>query len=338
MDKIEYLKIYYPDTDNNLIAKELGITEQSVRRLASKNGIRKSDRYIEKQHERLMNAKEESYLAGIPDIKPTNYQINIIVGSILGDGSLTYSKRSRNAYYREHFSAKQSEYRMWKADQLRDIGFKICNGNHLKSISHPLYSSLYKNFYINNAKTVTKENIKMLNEAVGLACLYMDDGTLVVSKSMRKNVTIHPSISLYTLGFTEKENVILRDHLFKTFNVDLYIKKYPDGKGFILTTGKMSEIINFLYIIKPYVSQIESMEYKWNFEKRLQEVYDSDNSVKKKDINDRRFTRYTDSEVETLIKLKKGGTTDKRIAEVVGKSYWGVVWKIRDLRKKGIIQ
>jgi len=117
----------------------------------------------------------------------------------------------------------------------------------------------------------------------------------------------------------------------------LYLKKHPDGKGFILTTGKMSEIINFLYIVKPYVSQIESMEYKWNFEKRLQEIYESDNNVKKKDMSDRRFIRYTDSEIETLIKLKKGGTTDKRIAEIAEKSYWGVVWKIRDLRKKGII-
>ncbi|MDI6602296.1 MAG: hypothetical protein QME46_11075 [Thermoanaerobacteraceae bacterium] len=36
MDKIEYLRIHYPDTDNKVIARALGITEQSVRRLASK--------------------------------------------------------------------------------------------------------------------------------------------------------------------------------------------------------------------------------------------------------------------------------------------------------------
>ncbi|MDI6602295.1 MAG: endonuclease [Thermoanaerobacteraceae bacterium] len=283
-----------------------------------------------------MQAKEESYLAGLPNIMPTNYQISIIVGSILGYGSLTYAKRSRNAYYREHFSAKQTEYRVWKAGELCNVGFKICNGNKLKSISHPIYSELYEKFYINGVKTVTSENIKMPNEVVGLACLYMDDGTLVVSKNMRKNVTINPSVSLYTLEFSEEENNILRDYLYETFNVNLYLKKHPDGKGFMLTTGKISEIINFLDIVKPYVSQIKSMEYKWNFEKRLQKVYESDNNVKKKDMNDRSFVRYTNNEIEKIIQLKKSSVTDKKIAEIVGKSYWGVMWKMRDLRRKSM--
>lgn len=52
-----------------------------------------------------------------------NLERNIIVGSLLGDGSLALYGRSKNAYYREHSCNKQAPYRQWKADKLKKLNF-----------------------------------------------------------------------------------------------------------------------------------------------------------------------------------------------------------------------
>ena len=50
---------------------------------------------------------------------------NIIIGSLLGDGNLALYGRSKNAYYREHGCLKQIPYRLWKAEKLKNLDFKI---------------------------------------------------------------------------------------------------------------------------------------------------------------------------------------------------------------------
>lgn len=107
---LAYLEKYYPGTDTKVICRNLGLSMSAVYTLATRNSIHKSDDYIKSQHVELMKCKEEKYLASIPDVKLTQLEQNIIVGSILGDGSLTFTPRSRNAYYGEHFTLKQKEY------------------------------------------------------------------------------------------------------------------------------------------------------------------------------------------------------------------------------------
>jgi hypothetical protein len=337
MDKLEYLRKFYPNTDNIVLAKHLGISEQSVRRLASKYNIRKSKEYMKKQHELLLKAKETKYLSSIPDLHPTNYQLNIIVGSILGDGNLSYVPRSRNAYYREHFCQEQYEYRLWKCTQLKDLGFKITKNNTLKSISHPIFSDLYGKFYINKKKTITYDNIKLLNEPVGLACLYMDDGTLVISKNNKPNITVNPIITLYTLNFTEEENMILQEHIYKTFNIRFNLKRHPHGKKYILTLGKREEVFNFIDVVKPYVSQVSKMEYKWNIDKRILEESKNDKRINLSNFYSRKFLSYTNEEIDKIIDFKKRSLSDKEIADKLNRTYWGIVWKIRDLKAKNMI-
>ncbi|SNX53123.1 endonuclease [Thermoanaerobacterium sp. RBIITD] len=278
--------------------------------------------------------KEAKYLSLIPNIRPTNYQLNIIVGSILGDGNLSYAPRSRNAYYREHFCQQQYEYRLWKCTQLKDLGFKINKNNTLQSISHPIFSNLYEKFYIDNRKTITYNNIKFLNDAVGLACFYMDDCSLVISKNKKPNITVNPIITLYTLNFYEKENIILQEHIYKTFNVKFNLKEHPDGKKYILTIGKREEVFNFTDIVKPYACQISCMDYKWNIDKRIIEECKKDNRINLSNFYNRKFLSYTNDDISKIIDLKNNGYSDREIANKLNRSYWGIVWKIRDLKKK----
>lgn len=142
----------------------------------------------------LMQAKKDSYERNKKEYYPTIIQQNIIVGSILGDGSLALYGRSKNAYFREHGSEKQKEYRQWKCNQLSSLNFKLDDSGKLHSPSHPIYTNLYNSFYTSEGiKYLSKQSVTLLNHPIGLACLYMDDGSLVIDSSsgLNKNIYSH---------------------------------------------------------------------------------------------------------------------------------------------------
>lgn len=56
-----------------------------------------------------------------------------------------------------------------------------------------------------------------------------------------------------TLNFSEDENILLKNHIKKTFNINMKLKKRKDGKNFLLGINKRDEIIKFINIVKPFV-------------------------------------------------------------------------------------
>ncbi|MEW8959052.1 MAG: endonuclease [Moorella sp. (in: firmicutes)] len=265
-----YLARHYPDTDNKILAAELGITENNLRKLAYRYGIKKSDCYKKELHRKLMQAKEAKYLESLPNIEPNQYELNIIVGSLIGDGCLSFAPRSRQAYYREHFAPSQRDYRLWKADQLKRLGFKITGDNHLRSPSLPTLTRLYQAFYIDNRKCLTSENIKLLTHPVGLACLFMDDGSLVINYSRKKDgFYIFPRLTFYNFAFTAEENELLRRHLEKTFGLNLRLKPFPYGHGYGLDSGRQDTIQKLITLIEPYAKMIPSKAERLDIPRRL---------------------------------------------------------------------
>lgn len=104
----------------------------------------------------------------------TDEERNIIIGSLLGDGSLALYGRSKNAHYREHGCDKQLPYRAWKQNKLSHLEFKLSNSGKLSSPSNDIYTKIYELFYIDRVKTISKNNISLLDKPIGLACLYME--------------------------------------------------------------------------------------------------------------------------------------------------------------------
>lgn len=338
---VDYLKVHYPDAKNKILADKLKIPMWKLKTLASEHKIRKSDQYWEQQHQELMQAKEKKYLAGIPKLSPTELQTNIITGSLLGDGTLSFAPRSRNAYYREHFAEEQLEYRLWKRDTLDNLGFKIMKVCHLRGPSHPFFTELYHLFYRNGEKSLTTENLQLLSHPVGLAYLFLDDGSLVVNYRSNKNsFYLFPRITLYTMSFSEAENILLAQHLKNTFGVEFNIKKVPYGKGFCLDTGKGKNVFKFLELVRPTVNEIPSMSYKVDLERNiarkleeLRHTHGANITVNIRDIT-QESNLYQPSEEERIIALKTTGYTDKRITETLNRNYWGIVDKIRRLREQ----
>ncbi len=273
----------------------------------------------------------------------TEIEQNIIVGSLLGDGSLALYGRSKNAYYREHGCDAQIDYRLWKAKKLCRLDFRIntnCKYAKLCSYSNILFTNLYETFYINGIKTITEDNIKLLSHPIGLACFYMDDGTLVIDSAKRKNgaIYIFPRISLYTLSFSETENIIIKDHLKTTFDINTKLKHRKDGKNTILEINKREDVINFIDIVRPYVAEVNCMKYKIDLKGKFEEKktaleklgWNSINPWKEKVID----KSYSKEDELFILNAKRNGMSDKEIAASLNRSYWGIVDKTRRMRNE----
>ncbi len=341
-----YLSRVYPNTDNTIIAKELGVTESHVRRLASKHGIRKSELYLELQHRDLMKAKKRKYLASIEDITLSSEERNIIVGSLLGDGRIDPGgSRSINSHYKERFSPAQLGYRLWKVGKLKRLNFRLHRSYQIASPSHPIYTELRRIFYVDNVKTVTRANLKLLSDAIGLACLYLDDGSLVINHSNRRGRTINlnPQIAISSHSFTKKENELLQEHLSVNFGVNFYLKKHPDGQGYHLFMGRIEEIKKLLGLITPYVDSINCMSYKLDLEMRLQEKADAlaiknpDCIIKAVDLRQPPGF-YSEEEVIQLLRMRGQGLTISQIAKALNRTSYGITDKIRRLKSEGRLQ
>ena len=339
-DLLSFIKINYPIFNTCYIAKELNISEATIRRMAKRHGIKKDPAYIKAVHESAIAANKKKYEEMYKTYNLTDIQRNIIVGSLLGDGSLALYGRSKNAYYREHGCVKQLGYRQWKQLNLTDLDFIISRKGKLSSPCHPLYTELYRLFYDKGIKRITPDIISMLNHPIGLACLYMDDGTLVIDSSYGKSTKyLFPRISLYTLSFSRFENEMLKEHLLKQFHIPFKLKERPDGNRFILELNQRNHILYFLELVKPYVSQISCMAYKVDLQNRMNEAklnYLASGKVLHKNIllryNEVKSNFYSEADEKIITKMKLMGNTDKEIAETLNRSYWSIVDKIRGMR------
>lgn len=264
---------------------------------------------------------------------------NIIIGSLLGDGSLALYGRSKNAYYREHGCEKQLPYRRWKQEQLSTLGFKLSASGKLSSASEEIYTQLYEIFYIDRIKTLDSYNITLLDHPIGLACLFMDDGSLVMDHYSRAHkVQIFPRISLYTLSFSYEENIILRDYLDDRFKITFKLKRRLDGKHYILEINQRNEIYKFIALIQDYVNEIPEMSYKVDLEKSMNDKY---NRILLREDGKRKVMtsnlqveskEYTKDEIERIVQMKENNVPVKIIAQELGRSIWGIYDKVRRMK------
>lgn len=153
-------------------------------------------------------------------IKPTNRQLSIIVGSLLGDASL--KKTNINPFFSCEHGIKQLEYCKWKAEELESLGAKFSiykrktiderTGLYYESAicrlpANPEFLPIYNNLYIDGRKTITSEYLKDFNE-LSLAVMFMDDG-----------YKIGKTVGISTCCFSEKELSIFNDYVSKEFGI-----------------------------------------------------------------------------------------------------------------------
>lgn len=195
----------------------------------------------------------------------------IILGSLLGDGSLKIHKPYRNARFSFRHSIRQKEYFFWKVKELKEIssdkhywkqgkkGKDGWGGEKLRFQSLALESltELYHLTHKKNIKGRIRIRRRWLNMMTPLSLMiwWLDDGSLVADT--RQGV-------FCTDGFSYDEVKIIQRWLKNVWKVRTAIgkvKRRGNREHYRLWIRSSEELKKFLQIILPYIP-IKSMLYK----------------------------------------------------------------------------
>ena len=193
-------------------------------------------------------------------IEETHELTQLIIGSILGDGSLSKIEGSkRHSRLRIAHCLEQEDYCKWKSDILKkhdllasikychtfDTRFKDPDYTLIKlsSFSHPIITKYREFFYPNNkTKSIVMSEVEKI-EALGLAIWFMDDGTRTKY-----------SMALYTNSFTLDELLPLVNFLKLKFDLEFTLQK---SSVLYLKTRSWNR---FRELVSPYI--VPCMQYK----------------------------------------------------------------------------
>ena len=249
----------------------------------------------------------------------------VLLGSLLGDGSLcknksmskgVYKTQSIGIHFIEEHSINQENYLLWKKEILSQVfvikRFDRRKNVYIYSTNSPLFNEYYNYFYPlgKGHKIFT---LKMLNKLkpLGLAVWYMDDGCFLKTRSS--------SIALH------KQNGKIVEKWFKetlNFNVKSYTRKFGNGAEIILNKRDTRK---FFRIIHPYIHP--SMKYKIkitradlikiiNYKKRYHQKYREKN---RKRLNEYNTKYYQENKEKCKKAYNQRPEVKKRIREYRGR-------------------
>lgn len=190
-------------------------------------------------------------------------QRSILIGSLLGDGTLRLGEKAINVNFKIEHGLRQKEYLWWKYQIFKEWVFtepklscryKENREKYLKSwwfrtIRHPILTKYWQEFY-KEGKKIIPESIEKYLDRLALAVWIMDDGSY-----SRK------AIDISTYSFCLEDIKKLQDALERNFG--LISKVYRDrDKGYRLyfSVSVTKILIN---IVRPLI--IPPMSYKVGF-------------------------------------------------------------------------
>ena len=190
----------------------------------------------------------------------TQEQRSVLVGSILGDGTLRLGAGAVNANLKIEQGLAQKDYVVWKYNIFRpwvftepkisyrynESGEKYAKSWWFRTVRHPILTRFHKKFYVDGKKIIPNDIAKDLDN-LAMAVWVMDDGSLNNNR-----------IDISTYSFSLPEIDLLITALKSKF--DLSAKYYSDrDKGYRMYLN-LKETKNLIEIIKPYIIPI--MNYK----------------------------------------------------------------------------
>jgi recombination protein RecA len=182
---------------------------------------------------------------------------HLLLGSMLGDGSIRQDGRT-TAYFREEHAHKQKEYVQWKEKAFGRLARKPSDNGHGYGFStEALYelAQIRPKFYSANKryKRVTTELLEQLNP-LSLAVWYMDDGT---NNRQHEN---HNKKTIYLHKLNEEECAATASVFARKFGLRCSVRSYSKG-GCSRIAFYGTEADKLEDIIRPYCHG--SMAYKF---------------------------------------------------------------------------
>lgn len=188
--------------------------------------------------------------------------LSIILGSILGDGSLKTHKNYKNARFKFRHSIIQKEYFDWKVSMVEEISSENCrilqSPDGFSKNQKLLYQSralesltvIHNRTYSSNKIEIQRKWLNHLTP-LSLAIWWLDDGSLISNK--RKGV-------LCTDGFPKTSVQLLSNYLFVVWGVSTRVKsvsakniKQSKQKEYFRLWFSTTELKKFLRIILPHI-------------------------------------------------------------------------------------
>ncbi|HDH31335.1 MAG TPA: hypothetical protein ENH26_01015 [Candidatus Wolfebacteria bacterium] len=190
----------------------------------------------------------------------------VILGSLLGDGSLKIHHQYKNARFSFRHSIKQKEYFFWKLKQLKEISGEKCwwiqsnnelGGDKLRYQSLALKSltDLYQLTHKRQRLRIRRKWLNMLTP-LSLAVWWLDDGSLITNG--RRGV-------LCTDSFSYEEQKLIARYLYKIWGVKVAIGKiHREWNGklaeyYRLWIRSSKELQKLLRIILPYIKIVSML-------------------------------------------------------------------------------
>jgi len=180
---------------------------------------------------------------------------NIVVGSLLGDGWLVQILPSGKSSFHVKYNDKAKGYLKWLRSQMPEL-----NPAELKSkkeySQHYFYTryskelgELRKIFYPNEGKKRVPKNIsELLDDPIGLAIWYQDDGTLDCRSKYHWNVRIA------TYCFPYEDCVILAEAVKENFDIEMSVCRCTmRGKVYYQLYVLSKSMERFIETVRPYI-------------------------------------------------------------------------------------
>ncbi len=198
----------------------------------------------------------------------------VIIGSLLGDGSMTMYKRSLFPAFRERHALVQAEYLCWKAQFLtrlqpyvREHNAVVAGKTHpglfLSTPQVPAFKE-FMAFYGDGHKIIPDFALQELG-LLGLAILIQDDGSLRPAEPHKG--LLHPYMELHSQSFSKEDNTRLRDRIREILvSSKVNVVKRASGTGWGLLFG-----VDATFFVASFCARYwhPSMAYKFPYPKLL---------------------------------------------------------------------
>lgn len=196
------------------------------------------------------------------EIIPSQEQMEILSGTLLGDSSLQYYPKYRwkSPKFKCDHGEKQKEYAKLLHSKLESLGSSLKRYERvdkrilkkqviycITTKSNPYFLSMYNMLYSTGRKEITLEFLDNFTIR-SLAYLYMDDG-----------YTDQKTAYICTDNFSQQSKKILVQYIKEHFNLHFTIVNH--GKYYRLRLSQY-DFSRFCTLINPYI--IDSLKYKLN--------------------------------------------------------------------------
>jgi len=243
-----------------------------------------------------------------------NLQTEILIGSLLGDGTLRKKNRGykdnctfiKNQCKKDKDGNDKIDYMKWHFDNFSPYSSSIGivkkkegqNQYEFRTKASPVFTELEKKWYIPSNKK--NKRIKIIPRDIKLTPLslciwFMDDGTNYPEKRQAK---------IYSMSFTHEEHEFLCEVIKRDMGISFKIQKYKHQYNLYIPTEYYLEFIN---IIKTHCIW-KCFLYKHDLSKYKKQAYACGEACGRSKLKEK--------EVMEIFKLSNSGLKQTKIADM----------------------